>query len=79
VVSITSHQYTCDKDILGIIHRNFISRINGDAGQEMLDLIVLRIPLWLYLLWLTFAAKSNMTKILQQDDRYILYKRSLNN
>lgn len=34
------YQYTFDKDILGVIHRNSISRIYGDAGQEMLDLIV---------------------------------------
>jgi paired amphipathic helix protein Sin3a len=33
-------QYTFDKTILGVIHRNSISRIYGDAGPEMLDLIV---------------------------------------
>ena len=33
-------QYTFDKTILGVIHRNSISRIYGDAGSEMLDLVV---------------------------------------
>jgi len=33
-------QYTFDKTILGVIHRNTIARIYGDAGQEMLDLMV---------------------------------------
>lgn len=33
-------QYTFDKNILGVIHRNTIARIYGDAGQEMLDLLV---------------------------------------
>jgi paired amphipathic helix protein Sin3a len=33
-------QLTFDKKILGVIHRNSISRIYGDAGQEMLDLLV---------------------------------------
>ena len=32
--------YTFDKTIMGVIHRNSIARIYGDAGQEMLDLIV---------------------------------------
>ncbi len=32
--------YTFDKTILSVIHRNSIARIYGDAGQEMLDLIV---------------------------------------
>eukprot|EP00980_Cylindrotheca_fusiformis_P029895 scaffold24012_cov186-Cylindrotheca_fusiformis.AAC.8 len=34
------YQYTFDKSILGVIHRNSIARLYGDAGQEMLDLIV---------------------------------------
>lgn len=34
------YQYTFDPGILGVIHRNSIARIYGDAGQEMLDLIV---------------------------------------
>jgi paired amphipathic helix protein Sin3a len=34
------YQYTFDPSILGVIHRNSIARIYGDAGQEMLDLIV---------------------------------------
>ena len=34
------YQYTFDKDILGVIHQNCITRIYGDAGQEMLDLLV---------------------------------------
>ena len=34
------YQYTFDPEILGVIHRNSITRIYGDAGQEMLDLIV---------------------------------------
>ena len=34
------YQYTFDKSILGVVHRNCIARIYGDAGQEMLDLIV---------------------------------------
>ncbi|KAI2507578.1 hypothetical protein MHU86_6871 [Fragilaria crotonensis] len=34
------YQYTFDPEILGVIHRNSIARIYGDAGQEMLDLIV---------------------------------------
>ena len=33
-------QFTFDKKILGVIHRNSIARIYGDAGQEMLDLLV---------------------------------------
>lgn len=33
-------QYTFDKKILGVIHRNTIARIYGDNGQEMLDLLV---------------------------------------
>lgn len=33
-------QYSFDKTILGVIHRNSIARIYGDAGQEMLDLMV---------------------------------------
>jgi paired amphipathic helix protein Sin3a len=33
-------QYTFDKKILGVIHRNSIARIYGDAGAEMLDLMV---------------------------------------
>jgi paired amphipathic helix protein Sin3a len=33
-------QYTFDKNILGVIHRNSIARIYGDSGQEMLDLLV---------------------------------------
>eukprot|EP00547_Thalassionema_nitzschioides_P004047 CAMPEP_0194206976 /NCGR_PEP_ID=MMETSP0156-20130528/5864_1 /TAXON_ID=33649 /ORGANISM="Thalassionema nitzschioides, Strain L26-B" /LENGTH=1392 /DNA_ID=CAMNT_0038933643 /DNA_START=271 /DNA_END=4449 /DNA_ORIENTATION=- len=32
-------QYTFDPSILGVIHRNSITRIYGDAGQEMLELI----------------------------------------
>lgn len=32
--------FTFDKTILGVIHRNSISRIYGDSGPEMLDLIV---------------------------------------
>jgi len=32
--------YTFDKTILGVHHRNSITRIYGDAGEEMLDLIV---------------------------------------
>ena len=34
------YQYTFDKKILGVIHRNTIARIYGDNGQEMLDLMV---------------------------------------
>ena len=34
------YQYTFDKDILGVIHQNCIRRIYGDAGQEMVDLLV---------------------------------------
>lgn len=33
-------QYTFDKNILGVIHRNTIARIYGDSGSEMLDLMV---------------------------------------
>ena len=33
-------EYRFDKSILGVIHRNSIARIYGDAGQEMLDLMV---------------------------------------
>jgi paired amphipathic helix protein Sin3a len=33
-------QYKFDKNILGVIHRNSIARLYGDAGQEMLDLLV---------------------------------------
>jgi paired amphipathic helix protein Sin3a len=33
-------QYTFDKKILGVIHRNVIARIYGDSGQEMLDLLI---------------------------------------
>ena len=33
-------RYTFDMSILGVIHRNSIARIYGDAGQEMLDLLV---------------------------------------
>jgi paired amphipathic helix protein Sin3a len=33
-------QYVFDKNILGVIHRNAITRIYGDTGQEMLDLLV---------------------------------------
>lgn len=32
--------YTFDKSILGVVHRNSITRIYGDSGQEMLDLLV---------------------------------------
>ena len=32
-------QYTFDKDVLGVIHRNTIARIFGDSGQEILDLV----------------------------------------
>jgi paired amphipathic helix protein Sin3a len=32
-------RYTFDKSILGVIHRNSITRIYGDAGKEMLDLM----------------------------------------
>lgn len=32
-------QYTFDPSILGVIHRSSISRIYGDSGQEMLELI----------------------------------------
>jgi len=34
------YQYSFDRNILGVIHRNCITRIYGDAGQEMLDLIM---------------------------------------
>mmetsp|Transcript_17446 Transcript_17446/g.24523 ORF Transcript_17446/g.24523 Transcript_17446/m.24523 type:complete len:1501 (+) Transcript_17446:228-4730(+) len=35
------YQYVFDhKRILGVIHRNSITRIYGDAGQEMLDLMI---------------------------------------
>jgi paired amphipathic helix protein Sin3a len=34
------YQYTFDKKILSVIHRNTIARIYGDNGQEMLDLLV---------------------------------------
>eukprot|EP00934_Nitzschia_sp_Nitz4_P003650 Nitzschia sp. Nitz4//scaffold6_size259037//239398//243609//NITZ4_001126-RA/size259037-processed-gene-0.97-mRNA-1//-1//CDS//3329557049//3640//frame0 len=33
-------QYVFDKSTLSIVHRNSITRIYGDAGQEMLDLMV---------------------------------------
>ncbi|CAJ1938952.1 unnamed protein product [Cylindrotheca closterium] len=33
------YQFTFDQSILGVIHRNSISRIYGDAGQEILELI----------------------------------------
>ena len=33
-------EYTFDKTILTVVHRNSITRIYGDSGQEMLDLIV---------------------------------------
>ncbi|KAL7580283.1 hypothetical protein ACA910_013015 [Epithemia clementina (nom. ined.)] len=33
-------QYTFDREILGVIHRNTIARIYGDAGHEILDLMV---------------------------------------
>jgi paired amphipathic helix protein Sin3a len=33
-------QYTLDKKLLGVIHRNTIARIYGDHGPEMLDLLV---------------------------------------
>jgi paired amphipathic helix protein Sin3a len=33
-------QFTFDKSILGVIHRNSIKRIYGDSGREMLDLLV---------------------------------------
>lgn len=33
-------QYTFDKKILGVIHRNSITRIYGDSGQEILDLMI---------------------------------------
>jgi paired amphipathic helix protein Sin3a len=33
-------RYSFDKNILGVIHRNSIDRIYGDAGQEMLELMV---------------------------------------
>jgi paired amphipathic helix protein Sin3a len=33
-------QYSFDRKILGVIHRNSIARIYGDAGQEILDLMV---------------------------------------
>lgn len=32
-------RYTFDKTIMGVIHRNSITRIYGDAGQEMLSLL----------------------------------------
>jgi paired amphipathic helix protein Sin3a len=32
--------YSFDKKILGVIHRNAITRIYGDSGQEMLELLV---------------------------------------
>mmetsp|Transcript_27369 Transcript_27369/g.65663 ORF Transcript_27369/g.65663 Transcript_27369/m.65663 type:complete len:1810 (+) Transcript_27369:69-5498(+) len=32
-------RYTFDKNILGVIHRNSITRIYGDNGKEMLDLM----------------------------------------
>lgn len=34
------YQYSFDRNILGVVHRNCITRIYGDAGQEMLDLIM---------------------------------------
>ena len=34
------YQYTFDKKVLGVVHRNTIARIYGDNGQEMLDLLV---------------------------------------
>lgn len=34
------YQYTFDRNFLGVVHRNCIARIYGDAGQEMLDLIM---------------------------------------
>jgi paired amphipathic helix protein Sin3a len=34
------YQYTFDPTIFGVIHRNAITRIYGDAGPEMLELIV---------------------------------------
>ena len=32
-------QYSFDRDVLGVIHRNTIARIYGDSGQEILDLV----------------------------------------
>lgn len=32
-------QYTFDRAVLGVIHRNSIARIYGDSGKEMLDLL----------------------------------------
>lgn len=34
------YQYTFDKSILNVVHRNSISRIYGDSGSEILDLMV---------------------------------------
>jgi paired amphipathic helix protein Sin3a len=33
------YQYTFDPSILGVVHRNSITRIYGDQGQEMLELL----------------------------------------
>ena len=63
------YQYTFDKKILGVVHRNTIARIYGDNGQEMLDLLV-RNP--------TVAVPLVVQRLQQKDTEWRIVRERLN-
>jgi len=62
-------QYSFDKNILGVIHRNSIDRIYGDAGQEMLELMV-KNP--------TVAIPVVVKRLRQKNDEWLVVRERLN-
>jgi paired amphipathic helix protein Sin3a len=63
------YQYIFDKKILGVHHRNSITRIYGDLGQEMLDLLV-RNP--------TVAVPLVVQRLRQKDQEWRQVRKRLN-
>jgi paired amphipathic helix protein Sin3a len=62
-------RYTFDKNILGVVHRNSIARIYGDAGQEMLELMV-KNP--------TVAIPVVVKRLRQKNDEWLVVRERLN-
>jgi paired amphipathic helix protein Sin3a len=62
-------RYSFDKNILGVIHRNSIDRIYGDAGQEMLELMV-KNP--------TVAIPVVVKRLRQKNDEWLVVRERLN-
>ena len=62
-------RYSFDKNILGVIHRNSIDRIYGDAGNEMLELMI-KNP--------TVAIPVVVKRLRQKNDEWLVVRKRLN-